>query len=110
MEPVLHLSESAAKRIAFLLSKEEQPDMRLRVMVEGGGCSGFQYKFDFDTARGEDDIVMEEGGARVVVDAVSLELLKDSTLDYVQELGGAFFTVKNPQATATCGCGNSFAV
>lgn len=103
------VTESAAKRIAFLASKEAKPVM-MRVAVQGGGCSGFQYNFSFEEQPNGDDLLIERNGARVVVDATSLELLKGSELDYVEEMVGASFQVKNPNATSSCGCGNSFAV
>ncbi len=103
------VTPSAARRIAFLASKEPRPVM-MRVAVEGGGCSGFQYNFSFDEQRNEDDLLIERDGAAVVVDATSLELLKGSELDYVEEMVGSSFQVKNPNATSSCGCGNSFSV
>jgi iron-sulfur cluster insertion protein len=103
------VSQSAAKRIAFLASREAKPVM-MRVAVLGGGCSGFQYNFSFDDQHNEDDLLIERDGATVVVDSTSLELLKGSELDYVEEMVGASFQVKNPNATSSCGCGNSFSV
>lgn len=108
-ETSFSVSDSAAKRIAFLASKEARPVM-MRVAVLGGGCSGFQYNFSFEEQRNEDDLVIERNGASVLVDATSLELLKGSELDYVEEMVGAAFQVKNPNATSSCGCGNSFSV
>ena len=108
-ETSFSVTESAAKRIAFLASKEAKPVM-MRVAVEGGGCSGFQYNFSFDGHRNDDDLVIERNGAAVVVDPTSLELLKGSELDYVEEMVGSSFQVKNPNATSSCGCGNSFSV
>lgn len=108
-ETSFSVSDSAAKRIAFLASKEAKPVM-MRVAVLGGGCSGFQYNFSFEQQRNEDDLVIERNGASVLVDATSLELLKGSELDYVEEMVGAAFQVKNPNATSSCGCGNSFSV
>jgi iron-sulfur cluster insertion protein len=103
------VSESAARRIAFLAAKEAKPVM-MRVAVLGAGCSGFQYNFSFEDRRNEDDLVIERSGASVLVDATSLELLKGSELDYVEEMVGSSFQVKNPNATSSCGCGNSFSV
>jgi iron-sulfur cluster insertion protein len=103
------VSESAAKRIAFLASREAKPVM-MRVAVLGGGCSGFQYNFSFEEQSNDDDLLIERNGARVVVDSTSLELLKGSELDYVEEMVGSAFQVKNPNATSSCGCGNSFSV
>ncbi len=108
-ETAFSLSESAARRIAFLAAKEAKPVM-MRVAVLGGGCSGFQYNFSFEEQRGDDDLLIERDGATVVVDATSLELLKGSELDYVEEMVGSAFQVKNPNATSSCGCGNSFSV
>ncbi|MBP2303173.1 iron-sulfur cluster insertion protein ErpA [Azospirillum picis] len=107
---VLTVSESAAKRVAFLIEQEGNPALMLRLTVSGGGCSGFQYGFGFDASAGEDDHVFEKDGTRVVTDDASLDLLAGATLDYVEDLMGASFQIKNPNATASCGCGNSFAV
>jgi iron-sulfur cluster insertion protein len=104
------VTQAAYARIAYILEGEPE-GTQFRVSVLGGGCSGFQYHFDFDAATpAEDDKVIEQNGVRVVIDATSLELLAGSTLDYVETLGSAGFEIKNPQATASCGCGNSFAV
>jgi iron-sulfur cluster insertion protein len=103
------VTPNAAKRIAFLASKETKPVM-MRVAVLGGGCSGFQYNFSFEEQRNDDDLVIERDGAAVLVDSTSLELLQGSELDYVEEMVGASFQVKNPNATSSCGCGNSFSV
>ena len=108
-ETAFSVSESAAKRIAFLASKEAKPVM-MRVAVQGGGCSGFQYNFSFEEASNADDLLIERNGAKVLVDATSMELLKGSELDYVEEMVGAAFQVKNPNAASSCGCGNSFSV
>lgn len=106
----IEISENAASRITYLLAQEENPGMKLRITVDGGGCSGFQYRFDFDPEQHEDDVLFERGSARVLVDRTSLGFLHGSMLDYIETLGAAHFEIKNPQATATCGCGNSFAV
>jgi iron-sulfur cluster insertion protein len=108
-EAQFSVSESAARRIAFLAAKEPKPVL-MRVAVLGGGCSGFQYNFSFEEGRNEDDLLIERDGASVVVDSTSLELLKGSELDYVEEMVGSSFQVKNPNATSSCGCGNSFSV
>ena len=105
----LQISDSAVKRIAHLL-KGEAAGARLRIAVEGGGCNGFQYKFDFDQNKGNDDQVIEKDGVAVVIDETSLELVKGSQLNYVETLGFAHFEIKNPQAASSCGCGNSFSV
>ena len=108
-ETTFSVTDSAAKRIAFLAAREPKPVM-MRVAVLGGGCSGFQYNFSFEEQRNEDDLLIEQGGASVLVDSTSLELLKGSELDYVEEMVGAAFQVKNPNAASSCGCGNSFSV
>lgn len=109
MNETLQISDSAAKRIAHLL-KSEEAGARLRVAVEGGGCNGFQYKFDFDKTKNNDDHVVEKNGVAIVIDETSLELVKGSELNYVETLGFAHFEIKNPQAASSCGCGNSFSV
>jgi iron-sulfur cluster insertion protein len=108
-ETQFSVSESAARRIAVLAAKEAKPVM-MRVAVLGGGCSGFQYNFSFEEQKSDDDLLIERDGAAVVVDSTSLELLKGSELDYVEEMVGSAFQVKNPNATSSCGCGNSFSV
>ena len=107
---VLGVSESAAKRVAFLIQQEGNPNLMLRLTVSGGGCSGFQYGFTFDETATDEDHVFEKDGTKVVTDDASLDLLAGATLDYVEDLMGAAFQIKNPNATASCGCGNSFAV
>lgn len=105
-----NISESAAKQIAFLLEQEEDQELMLRIIVEGGGCAGFQYKFDFDKPSLEDDIVLEKHGIKVVIDQISLDILNGSELDYVEDLIGSSFQIKNPNASSTCGCGTSFSI
>lgn len=110
MEPNFTVSDSALSRIAYLLSTEPAGS-KLRVAVEGGGCSGFQYHYDFTgEPPGADDLVFGSEKAPVIVDTTSLEFLKDSVLDYVETLGAAAFEIKNPNAKSSCGCGNSFSV
>lgn len=105
------LTESAAARINELKKSEGKPNLKFRVSVKGGGCSGFQYEFMLDDAApGEGDTVISNHGAEAVVDDVSLGILKGSVLDYTEDLAQAGFTIKNPNATAKCGCGNSFSV
>ena len=103
------VSESASRRIAKLLEGEPSGSM-LRVTVSGGGCSGYQYGFGFDSDKTADDHLFEANGVTVVVDDVSLDLLAGAELDFVEDLIGASFQVKNPNATSSCGCGSSFAV
>jgi len=105
----LILTPSAARRIAVIASKQSRPAI-LRLAVEGGGCSGFQYKFHLADAPEGDDMVSETDGVLLVVDPVSLDLIAGSTVDFVESLGGAAFKVENPQAAAGCGCGASFGI
>jgi iron-sulfur cluster insertion protein len=109
MADTLNLTDAAAERVGKIAAKQGKPAI-LRLSVEGGGCSGFQYKFDLAEAAEADDSVSETAGVRLLVDPVSLELLAGSTVDYVESLGGAAFRVENPNATAGCGCGSSFGV
>mgnify|MGYP002144503893 CR=1 FL=1 len=103
------LSPSAAARVATIAAKQGKPAI-LRLSVEGGGCSGFQYKFGLADAAEADDLVVERDGVTLIVDPVSLDLVAGSMVDYVESLGGAAFKVENPNASAGCGCGSSFAV
>lgn len=109
MTDPLTLTPAAAKRIAWIAERQAKPPV-LRLSVEGGGCSGFQYKFDLADAPGADDSVSETDGVRLVVDPVSLDLVAGSTVDFVESLGGAAFRVENPNAAAGCGCGSSFGI
>ena len=109
-QPAFSLSASAAKRVAWLLEQEGQPGLMLRVSVSGGGCSGFQYGFSLDDTVNPDDRTFERDGVTAVIDEVSLDLLAGSEVDYVEELVGASFQVKNPNATSSCGCGASFSI
>src|SRR5271166_1486556 len=102
------ISASAAKRLNAILKGEQ--GAALRISVKGGGCSGFQYAFDVEKTRAEDDFVATRDGATVVIDPVSLEMMKGAELDFVDDLMGQSFRVKNPNATASCGCGISFSV
>jgi iron-sulfur cluster insertion protein len=108
-EAKVGITESAARRLATLIAAEPGDGLMFRVAVTGGGCSGFQYNFSFDDTRQDDDLVFGRDGVTVLVDAVSLDLLKGAEIDYVEDLVGASFQVRNPNATASCGCGNSFA-
>ena len=110
-ERTFGVTPSAAKRIAFLKTQEDGGDaLRMRVAVLGGGCSGFQYVFEFDSTTNDDDHVFERDGVEVLVDDVSLDLLAGAQLDYKEELIGSYFAVENPNASSSCGCGTSFAV
>jgi iron-sulfur cluster insertion protein len=106
----VELTDSAARRIAKILSDDEYKGMMLRVSVSGGGCSGFQYGFTFDDSKNDNDLVIEREGATVLIDDVSLDLLNGAKIDYVEDMIGSSFAIKNPQAKSSCGCGNSFAV
>lgn len=108
-ETAVTLSESAAQQINAIMSKRTE-GLFLRVSVEGGGCSGFQYKFDFADAPGTDDLILERDGAKVLIDSMSLEFLGGSEIDYARELIGSAFKIHNPNATAGCGCGTSFSI
>lgn len=107
--PALTLSPSAARRVAAIALKQAKPAI-LRLSVEGGGCSGFQYRFGLADAPEADDLVVETEGVQLVVDPLSHEFVAGCVVDYVESLGGAAFRVDNPNAAASCGCGSSFAV
>lgn len=106
----LTVTESAARRVRRIIEAEGQPDLRLRVSVSGGGCSGFQYGFALDSNSEPDDVAIEKDGITVVVDGMSLMYVLGSKLDFVEDLTGSYFKVSNPNATASCGCGTSFAI
>ena len=101
-------TDSAAEKVAQLIEEEGNPDLKLRVFVQGGGCSGFQYGFTFDEAMAEDDTQMSKNGVTLLIDAMSLQYLAGAEIDYKEDLQGAQFVIKNPNATSTCGCGSSF--
>ena len=103
------ISASAARRIEKVLAGEAEGTF-LRISVEGGGCSGFQYRFGFDTVRSDDDLVLRRGDAMVVIDAVSVGFLEGAEIDFVDDLVGQSFRINNPNATASCGCGTSFSI
>ena len=104
------VTEKAARKIAELKEQERAGDAFLRITVSGGGCSGFQYGFAFDDQRNDDDFVFERDGIGVVVDDVSLDLLNGAEVDFVEDLMGASFQIRNPNAASSCGCGNSFSI
>ena len=104
------LSPAAAKRVAAIAVKQGDPALKLRLSVEGGGCSGFQYKFGLDREAAADDLAVTTDGVTMLIDAISLPFLEGALVDFVDNLGGASFQVKNPNATSGCGCGTSFAV
>ncbi|WP_341910552.1 iron-sulfur cluster insertion protein ErpA [Ferrovibrio terrae] len=106
----LGLTASAARRILKVAESEGNPALGLRISVSGGGCSGFQYSFTLDADETADDVVITRDGARLLVDSVSLDYLRGSELDFVEDLSGAGFRINNPLASSSCGCGNSFSV
>ena len=108
-EPQITLTENAARRVAWIAERQQKPAI-LRLSVDGGGCAGFTYRFELADAQEDDDAVAETDGVRLVVDPVSLDLLKGSAVDFVEDLGGAAFRVTNPNAESGCGCGSSFSV
>ena len=107
-EPQISLTQSAAKRVAWIAARQHKPAI-LRLAVDGGGCAGFTYKFEL-AEQADDDAVAETDGVKLVVDPFSLELVKGSAVDFVEDLGGAAFKVTNPNAQSGCGCGSSFSV
>jgi iron-sulfur cluster insertion protein len=109
MMPVpLLFTDSAAGKVKELIEEEGNNDLKLRVFVQGGGCSGFQYGFTFDELQNDDDTVMEKNGVKLLIDAMSYQYLVGAEIDYKEGLDGAQFVIKNPNATSTCGCGSSF--
>ncbi|MEM7100831.1 MAG: iron-sulfur cluster insertion protein ErpA [Pseudomonadota bacterium] len=110
MQANINFSDKAVSKVRALLDAEGDSELRLRVFITGGGCNGFSYGFTFDDDVAEDDALIEKSGVEMVVDAMSYPYLEGSEVDYVEDLSGSQFVVSNPNATATCGCGNSFAV
>ncbi len=104
----LVFTDSAATKVKDLIEEEGNPDLKLRVFVQGGGCSGFQYGFTFDEIVNEDDTAMEKNGVTLLIDSMSYQYLVGAEIDYKDDLEGAQFVIKNPNATSTCGCGSSF--
>ena len=102
------ITDSAANKVKELIEEEGNPELKLRVFVTGGGCSGFQYGFTFDEVANEDDATMEKNGVTLLVDPMSYQYLVGAEIDYTEGLEGAQFVIKNPNATSTCGCGSSF--
>ncbi len=104
----LVFTDSAASKVKELIDEEGNPDLKLRVFVTGGGCSGFQYGFTFDEVTNEDDTSMEKNGVTLLIDAMSYQYLVGAEIDYTEGLEGSQFVIRNPNATTTCGCGSSF--
>ena len=107
---LLVFTDSAANKVRELIEEEGTPDLKLRVFVSGGGCSGFQYGFTFDEETAEDDTAFEKNGVTLLVDSMSYQYLLGAEIDYSEGLEGAQFVIRNPNATSTCGCGSSFSV
>src|SRR5688500_10773939 len=110
MQVPLIFTDSAANKVGQLIEEEGNSDLKLRVFVAGGGCSGFKYGFTFDELTSEDDIVLEKNGVKLLIDAMSLQYLMGAEIDYQEDAEGAQFIIKNPAASSTCGCCSSFAV
>ncbi len=108
MPAPLIFTDSAATKVAELIAEEGNPELKLRVFVQGGGCSGFQYGFTFDEIQNDDDTVMVKNGVSLLIDSMSYQYLVGAEIDYKEDLQGAQFVIKNPNATTTCGCGSSF--
>ena len=108
-EPQIQLTDSAARRVAWIAERQSKPAI-LRLAVDGGGCAGFTYKFELADAPEADDTIAETGGVKLIVDPMSLDLVRGSAVDFVEDLGGASFKVTNPNAASGCGCGSSFSV
>jgi iron-sulfur cluster insertion protein len=106
--PPIVFTDSAAGKVKELVDEEGNPELKLRVFVQGGGCSGFQYGFTFDEIVNEDDTTMEKNGVQLLIDSMSYQYLVGAEIDYKDDLEGAQFVIKNPSATSTCGCGSSF--
>ena len=102
------LTDAAAEKVKQFIDEECNPDLKLRVFVQGGGCSGFQYGFTFDETINEDDTVMNKAGVQLLIDSMSYQYLVGAEIDYKDDINGAQFVIKNPNATTTCGCGSSF--
>ena len=110
LEPPMPLvfTDSAVAKVADLIAEEGNPDLKLRVFVQGGGCSGFQYGFTFDEAVNEDDTLVTKGNVTLLIDSMSFQYLVGDEIDYKEDINGSQFVIKNPNATTTCGCGSSF--
>lgn len=107
---MLNVTDNCVQKVRELIQEEGNPDLKLRVFVQGGGCSGFQYGFTFDEVQNEDDWDLDIQGIKFLVDSMSAQYLQGANIDYVEDIQGSSFTIKNPNATTTCGCGSSFNV
>jgi iron-sulfur cluster insertion protein len=110
LDEPLQFSDAAAHKVRELIVEENNPNLKLRVYISGGGCSGFQYGFTFDETKAEDDLAVDKDGVTLVVDPLSLQYLMGAEIDYTENLQGARFVIRNPNAKTTCGCGSSFTV
>jgi len=110
LDQPLVFTDAAALKVRELIVEENNPDLKLRVYISGGGCSGFQYGFTFDEARADDDLAVEKAGVTLIVDPLSLQYLMGAEIDYSESLQGAQFVIRNPNAKTTCGCGSSFSM
>jgi len=110
LHTMITLTESALEKITDILAEENNPQVKLRTFVQGGGCSGFSYGFTLDEEQNEDDFVIDNNGIVVLIDSMSMQYLQGATIDYKEELMGSSFTINNPNAQTTCGCGSSFSV
>lgn len=110
MDHKIEVTDSAYKRINFLQDKSDNPNLKLRIRVTGGGCSGFSYDYAMTEESKDDDIVFSDGNSSILIDPKSIKFLKESKIDFVEELGSQYFAITNPNAVAKCGCGNSFAI
>jgi iron-sulfur cluster insertion protein len=107
---MITLTESALAKISDIIAEENNPAIKLRTFVQGGGCSGFSYGFTLDEEQNEDDFIIEKTGATILIDSMSMQYLQGATIDYKEEIMGSNFVINNPNATTTCGCGSSFAI
>ncbi len=110
LEIPLDFTAAAASKVRELITEENNPNLKLRVYISGGGCSGFQYGFTFDEKHGEDDLAINRDGVTLLVDPLSLQYLQGAEIDYTESLHGSQFVIRNPNAKTTCGCGSSFSV
>lgn len=110
MDEIMTITQSAAAKIAEIIAEQNTPGLKLRTFVQGGGCSGFQYGFTFDEEQNEDDFVLEKNGVTILVDSMSMQYLQGAEIDYREDIMGSSFSIKNPNAQTTCGCGSSFGI
>ena len=109
-DETIRFTDSAARKVSELIAEEDNQELKLRVYVTGGGCSGFQYGFTFDEDVNEDDTLLEKNGVTLLIDSMSVQYLGGAEIDYKEDLSGSQFVIRNPNAATTCGCGSSFSV